>query len=212
MLEMIRQPFIRPPFGGLSELMGLATPRCTPCVAPLRTPFAWGHWRTPAFGRLKLRRAPDPRGQCLETTNPRPFHWETTNPQPFKQTAAHPIGNRPIPDNPIKPSATPGKIWSQGSRTKKGPAVSMRAARPSIIQGQRNRRYIRSRLNLTYAGTGWAPPVLSVPARVQTKPSTTSPKTTPTARPIPLSVARMPTPAIVRKSSSPMIRVSSTGR
>ena len=38
-----RAPFIRPPFGGLSELLGLVTPRCTPCVASLRTPFAWGH-------------------------------------------------------------------------------------------------------------------------------------------------------------------------
>ena len=53
-------PFVRddsltvhsPASSGLSELMGLVTPRCTPCVASLRTPFAWGHWQTPAFSGL----------------------------------------------------------------------------------------------------------------------------------------------------------------
>ena len=37
--------------------MGALTPRCTPCVASLRTTFAWGHWRTPAFGGLVCRAA-----------------------------------------------------------------------------------------------------------------------------------------------------------
>ena len=34
---------------------GLATPRCTPYVASLRTPFAWGYWRVPASGGLAFR-------------------------------------------------------------------------------------------------------------------------------------------------------------
>ena len=49
---MARLSSICPPFGGLFELMGFATPRCTPCFASLRTPFAWDCWQPPASSGL----------------------------------------------------------------------------------------------------------------------------------------------------------------
>ena len=158
MHTMIRQPFIRPPFGGLSELMGLATPRCTPCVAPLRTPLAWGHWRTPTFGRLKLRRAPDPRGQCLETTNPRPFHWETTNPRPFKQTANH--SNKPSTiqwGNDILPTIQSNHRQRRdspphGGRPRVAAGGSPRLAKPPQNESPPGIRHPRSQSTIVRAG------------------------------------------------------------
>ena len=74
----VHSPAVRRAF----SIGGADTPRCTPCVASLRTPFAWGYWRAPAFAgsesaRLKLQPAQTPTGSDSNRLGIRPAQTPT---------------------------------------------------------------------------------------------------------------------------------------